>query len=860
VLRAADVQAAPRAADAQAAPDLTILSWNILAQRWADKCFADGEYPLATAHDILWSNRCPRIVAELLASTADVILLQEVDAAAFNELLPKLTGYDGLHQKGNTHPCNATFWKPRLSLVWAQHRSRTLSTVLHDGQAKASVAIVNCHLEGCPSASLKRVQQLQSALEGVRHAGSLQAPHASLVLAGDFNSTAEGAVAAYLSFGSVPQGTREAWGLAGSTAVPDEACAVAAHAYQLQSVYGLDDPRAFSFAPSGRSGWHGLLDHVWYDGRHLRCVSRRQLVASEAHLDALLTMGMPSAASPSDHLPCGATLRWSGDAATAACAPACAAPTDSSPTPEQLLAEAAELLANALPSEALRAEWVSVTTPPPPCKGKPPAEALAAIAAQRARKEDLLAQASPEARAMLLRVQSLQKEARKAASRPTAEQQRAKQQATQAKVQKKAAAKAADIAGWCFAPLDIAELASAAQEAVDDHWLWHRAGRQSGKTPLEPMPSSATKAAGLHVTVLLRVHECGARLRAACAAAPQPATLTVSDVFVERVERITDEEVWCVGLAFASPAIRALRDAWLAPLPREEWPTHCPYAGEGHASLAYVRGEYRDAAERRLAPIRARLVGAAITLPHVVFQDPRHGLCEQIPLGRQARSGSVRQDYRFVAILDFEKTCERDAVLSPQEIIEVPTLLLDLSSEAPRLVSEFHEHVRPTRHPQLSAFCTELTGITQAQIDAAAPLSTVMDRHVAWLERHGALADGRNVLFVTCGDYDLKRSLAEDPNVDHDALPACYGRWCNLKRAFAAHRGQKRQPAGMAEMLDALGLPLEGQHLSGIDDCRNLARVVRSLLAQGWKVAPTGQRAASAGGVTCMSESGCSSV
>ena len=150
---------------------------------------------------------------------------------------------------------------PRLSLVWAQHRSRTLSTMLHDSLASASVAIVNCHLEGDPRASLKRVQQLQSALEGVRNA-SLQAPHASLVVAGDFNSTAEGAVAAYLSFGSVPQGTREAWGLAGSTAVPDEVSAVAAHAYQLQSVYGLDDPRAFSFAPSGRRGWHGLLDHI----------------------------------------------------------------------------------------------------------------------------------------------------------------------------------------------------------------------------------------------------------------------------------------------------------------------------------------------------------------------------------------------------------------------------------------------------------------------------------------------------------------------------------------------------------------------------------------------------------------------
>ena len=105
-----------------------------------------------------------------------------------------------------------------------------------------------------------------------------------------------------------------------------------------------------------------------------------------------------------------------------------------------------------------------------------------------------------------------------------------------------------------------------------------------------------------------------------------------------------------------------------------------------------------------------------------------------------------------------------------------------------------------------------------------------------------AHSDGTNVLVVTCGDYDLKRSLVEDPNVDHTSLPACYRRWSNLKKAYATHTKQKKQPAGMAEMLAALGLELEGHHHSGIDDCRNLANVVRALLRLGWKVGATGQR------------------
>ena len=71
--------------------DLIVLTWNVLAQRWALQCFADGEYPLSTADDIAWTTRCPRIVAELEACGADVILLQEVDEDAFcQDFVPKL--------------------------------------------------------------------------------------------------------------------------------------------------------------------------------------------------------------------------------------------------------------------------------------------------------------------------------------------------------------------------------------------------------------------------------------------------------------------------------------------------------------------------------------------------------------------------------------------------------------------------------------------------------------------------------------------------------------------------------------------------------------------------------------------------
>jgi hypothetical protein len=41
------------------------------------------------------------------------------------------------------------------------------------------------------------------------------------------------------------------------------------------------------------------------------------------------------------------------------------------------------------------------------------------------------------------------------------------------------------------------------------------------------------------------------------------------------------------------------------------------------------------------------------------------------------------------------------------------------------VVDEYRVYVKPVVHPKLSAFCTELTGITQAQVDAAEPMDAV---------------------------------------------------------------------------------------------------------------------------------------
>ena len=180
---------------------------------------------------------------------------------------------------------------------------------------------------------------------------------------------------------------------------------------------------------------------------------------------------------------------------------------------------------------------------------------------------------------------------------------------------------------------------------------------------------------------------------------------------------------------------------------------------------------------------------------------------------------------RFYLILDFEATCERDDRRWPNEIIEFPAQLIE--SETLQIVDEFREFVRPTEKPQLTAFCTELTGIKQKDIATSDTLDVVLGRFQQWLSGHVG-PNPRAVLPVTCGDWDLQRMLPGETRRKHLQYPAVLKGWCNIKQPFAELMGHKGR--GMADMLRALHLKLIGRHHSGIDDTRNIGRILVELV------------------------------
>lgn len=170
----------------------------------------------------------------------------------------------------------------------------------------------------------------------------------------------------------------------------------------------------------------------------------------------------------------------------------------------------------------------------------------------------------------------------------------------------------------------------------------------------------------------------------------------------------------------------------------------------------------------------------------------------------------------FYLVVDLEATCWENDPEQPEksEIIEIGAVLWD--SRQKEVLNEFQSFVQPVRHPLLSTFCTSLTSIKQTQV-ADAPLypEVMQSLHKKILEKY-------QVVLSSWGAYDRKQ-LQHDCEFHKVTFPFSEEH-LNIKQMFAACFGCK--PCGMLHALDMLGLPLAGIHHRGIDDARNIARIL----------------------------------
>ena len=188
-----------------------------------------------------------------------------------------------------------------------------------------------------------------------------------------------------------------------------------------------------------------------------------------------------------------------------------------------------------------------------------------------------------------------------------------------------------------------------------------------------------------------------------------------------------------------------------------------------------------------------------------------------------------RLDYFLV--LDFEADTHKSPDV--KEIIEFP--VLKINARTLEMESVFHQYVQPIIHQRLDPFCTKLTGITQEMVDGQPTLSDTLTMFDGWMRKEGLLEKGVNISFVTCGDWDLKTCLPVNCDYLGISYPDYLKKWINIKSYFQTIVGHKGR--GMESMLRDLNLTLDGRHHSGIDDSKNIAKILRELAKRSEKLA-----------------------
>lgn len=193
----------------------------------------------------------------------------------------------------------------------------------------------------------------------------------------------------------------------------------------------------------------------------------------------------------------------------------------------------------------------------------------------------------------------------------------------------------------------------------------------------------------------------------------------------------------------------------------------------------------------------------------------------------------------YFYVLDFEAQCTETNEFQghEMEIIEFPIVIVDIKQN--KIVDEFHKYVRPVNYPILTDFCKSLTNIKQSQVDAADEFSVVMEQANEFI---GKYPNGR---FVTCGNWDLKNALPNQMEISKMNLykfnPA-FRSWINIKSEFKNFYGKESKDAthlagSIKKMLGSLGMKFEGSLHSGIDDTRNITRILRQMITDGYSIA-----------------------
>ncbi|GAY55847.1 hypothetical protein CUMW_167240 [Citrus unshiu] len=177
-----------------------------------------------------------------------------------------------------------------------------------------------------------------------------------------------------------------------------------------------------------------------------------------------------------------------------------------------------------------------------------------------------------------------------------------------------------------------------------------------------------------------------------------------------------------------------------------------------------------------------------------------HDISRDLQVDAAAFQHKCSQDLDFFLVLDLEGKIE---------ILEFPVLMIDAKTMA--FVDLFHRFVRPSK---------------------------MSEQHI------NKYIEGKYGKFgVDRGNWDLKTKVPDQCKVSQIKLPPYFMEWINLKDVFYNfYKPRKSEATGMMGMMKNRQVPMFGSHHLGIDDTKNITRVLQRMLADGARVQITARR------------------
>ena len=174
-----------------------------------------------------------------------------------------------------------------------------------------------------------------------------------------------------------------------------------------------------------------------------------------------------------------------------------------------------------------------------------------------------------------------------------------------------------------------------------------------------------------------------------------------------------------------------------------------------------------------------------------------------------------------IIVIDIEATCYEAGKFphdEVQEIIEFGITLIDVKQR--NIAFSTSILVKPMRS-KISAYCENLTSLTTKILEASG---------VSFIDAIAMIQNQFSPKTCTWASYgNFDKSLIKEQCAREGIKCPFSANHFNIKNLFALKFGLNSE-VGMKEALKIAGIPLEGRHHRGVDDSKNIAKILIKIL------------------------------